>query len=562
MSAPPGQTGPPDAQLVAGVLAGDREAFATVYDRYGDKLYDFSYSMLRHREEAADAVADSFVLFAERLGQLREPDRLRPWLYAIVRSECLRRLKARKRFAPGGEDELIAMPDRSPSPEAEAEQAALRELVWNAAEGLADRDRALLDLHLRQGLDGAELGEAMGVSANNAYVMLNRLRAQVERSLGALLIARLARKECDELDGMLADWDGRFSPLIRKRVARHVDKCDVCSDRRRKIVSPWALLASVPVFTAPLYLRDRVVDETQLATYSTALDESQWPDGTPPSDGGAAVGPATSGFWSRAQFQITAAVVAVLAIGAIVLLWPSGSDDDPAAQQTPITPGPVQESSVPPASTAPSTEPGLSSVPQPPAVLLPGALSVSTRTVDLGPDGISSSVELTNTGDGRIGYTVAPREGWLTVSPGAGSLDGGKSANVLVRADRGVLAEGVATGSFVITWDRGSVPVTVRLVEERPPLVGQPSVVGSTCGPQGRTVVVRADVSDDSAITSVTLVWTLPTGSSTTSMSASGAGYTATAGPFSTAATLQVRATDSRGNTSLGPVVQTDPCPQ
>ena len=47
---------PDDTQLVAGVLAGDREAFATVYDRYGDRLYDFCYALLRDREEAADAV--------------------------------------------------------------------------------------------------------------------------------------------------------------------------------------------------------------------------------------------------------------------------------------------------------------------------------------------------------------------------------------------------------------------------------------------------------------------------------------------------------------------------
>jgi len=68
------------------------------------------------------------------------------------------------------------------TPDQEAERAAAQRIVWDAAAGLADRDRALLDLHLRQGLEGAELGEAMGVTAANAYVMVNRLKAQVERS--------------------------------------------------------------------------------------------------------------------------------------------------------------------------------------------------------------------------------------------------------------------------------------------------------------------------------------------------------------------------------------------
>ena len=57
MNSATGTAGPTDAELVAGVLAADHEAFAAVYDKYGNKLYDFAYSMLRQREDAADAAA-------------------------------------------------------------------------------------------------------------------------------------------------------------------------------------------------------------------------------------------------------------------------------------------------------------------------------------------------------------------------------------------------------------------------------------------------------------------------------------------------------------------------
>ena len=103
------EAGPSDSSLVARVLGGDQTAFATVYDRYADRLYDFAHSMLRNTEDASDAVADAFIKFAERLPQLREPDRLRPWLYAIVRTECLRRLKSRSRVAFGGDEQLVDM---------------------------------------------------------------------------------------------------------------------------------------------------------------------------------------------------------------------------------------------------------------------------------------------------------------------------------------------------------------------------------------------------------------------------------------------------------------------
>jgi RNA polymerase sigma factor (sigma-70 family) len=262
-----------DAELVAGVLADDREAFAGIYDRYADRLFDFCMSVLRDRQDAEDAVQDTFVLVAQRLGQLNDPDRLRPWLYAVARSVALRRAKARKRIVP--DTEVSDMPDPSAGPQRAAEQAALRELVRSAAAGLSERDRALLDLHLRQGLDGAELGEAMGVSAGHAYVLLTRLRDQVERSLGALLIARLGRKDCTALSELLSDWDGTFSPLMRKRVARHVDNCDTCDGRRRTMVSPLALLAAVPLMAAPVYLRDRVLENVELVAYSRRAKPSR-----------------------------------------------------------------------------------------------------------------------------------------------------------------------------------------------------------------------------------------------------------------------------------------------
>lgn len=549
MSAPPGPIGPRDDELVARVLAGDREAFAAVYDRYGDRLYDFCYSLLRHREEAADAVADTFVLFAERLGQLRDPSRLRPWLYAIARSEGLRRLKARKRVAP--DTELISVADQTGGPEVEAERTALRELVWNAAAGLADRDRALLDLHLRQGLDGAELGEAMGVSASHAYVLLNRLRAQVERSLGALLIARLGRQDCTELDAMLLGWDGRFSPLIRKRVARHVDKCDICCERRRRVVSPWALLASVPVFAAPLQLRDRVVTDTQLAAYS--------------GPGGGTAG----GGLSRTTLLVAAAAVAMLAVGATVLLWPSGSDDDLSAQPSLLVPSQAPSA----APLPPATEPELSSVPQPPLVSQPspvpqpGSLTVSTRTIDLGTAGVSSAVELANTGGSPLDYAVTPQDSWLTLSPAGGALDGGDAVTVLVSADRNALPEGAASGSFVVTWDRGTVPVVVTLTEERPPVVGAPrtGTPGCASSSQPARVPVTVVASDDTGLASVNLTWTGPDGTFSAQLRPRSAVWAGAAGPFASpgAVTLQATATDVRGNSVTGPatVIQVDPCP-
>lgn len=531
-------SGPTDAELVARVLQADREAFALVYDRYGPKLYDFSYSMLRHREDAADAVADSFVTFAEKLPQLREPDRLRPWLYAIVRSECLRKLKARKRVSYGDDEQLIAMPDDSITPEQSAEQAALQKLVWDAAAGLADRDRALLDLHLRQGLDGAELGEAMGVSAANAYVMLNRLRAQVDRSLGALLIARMGRDECAELDTLLVDWDGTFSPLIRKRVARHVESCEICGERRKKILSPWMLLAGVPVFVAPLTLRDRVLNDTQLVAYS----------GTPN---------ATTTWSTRTKSAAAAAALVAAASVTAVVVWPDG---DPST--TPITAPPTSTTTtgVPspePSQSAPSTAPPASPTAKP--TVAPGSMTVSTTSISLGRSRNRSTLTVGNDGTAPLAFTVTENAAWLSVSPVSSTLEGGDSTAVTLRANRRGLPEGITAATVRIASASGNVSVRVSLVEEHDPTLG----AITTPSDPSCSLPVSIQVIDESRLSSVRLSWSGPmTGN--TAMSLSNGRWRATIDPISFGGTytLKVVATDRRGNTATTTrTLNVDPCP-
>ena len=82
-----------DAELVRGARSGDRSAFAEIYDRYADRIHDFCHSMLRDRAEAADAMQDTFLVAFERLDQLRDPSRLKSWLFAIARNNALQRAK-------------------------------------------------------------------------------------------------------------------------------------------------------------------------------------------------------------------------------------------------------------------------------------------------------------------------------------------------------------------------------------------------------------------------------------------------------------------------------------
>src|SRR5262245_5912582 len=222
-----------DADLVHAVLDGDRSAFAQMYDRYADRLYDFCVGMLRDRDGAADCVQDAFCVAATHLAQLREPDKLRPWLYSIARNEVQRRFRERRRETPA--EELPEETSQDPGPETLAARTELADLIDEAAGGLSERDQTVLELAYRHGLDGPELAEVLGISQTNANTMVGRLRDTIERSLGALLVARLVQNKpahCAELAAILEGWDGHFNVLMRKRIARHIESCPACNQER------------------------------------------------------------------------------------------------------------------------------------------------------------------------------------------------------------------------------------------------------------------------------------------------------------------------------------------
>jgi len=128
-----------DSEVVAAIVAGDPAGLAAAYDRYAAPLYSYCRAMLREPADAADAVQDTFVIAVPRLSGLRDPDRLRSWLYAVARNECHRRLRSVSQHAPL--EEAPEVTDDAADVAAGVEQAELRALVRDALPGVGPAER-------------------------------------------------------------------------------------------------------------------------------------------------------------------------------------------------------------------------------------------------------------------------------------------------------------------------------------------------------------------------------------------------------------------------------------
>jgi len=233
-----------DSEVVASIVAGDSLGLAAAYDRYADPLYKYCRTLLSDPADAADAVQDTFVIAASRLGRLQDPTRLRPWLYAVARNEALRILRSKR--GTRALDEAPDVTDDSGDAAADAERADLRALLEDAVAGLNPGEREVIELQLRQGLETAEVATVLGVSRNHAHALLSRAREQLETCLAALLVGRAGRAECGELAAMLDGWDGRLTVLLRKRIHRHIGQCPTCDARRSDELRPARLLDLSP----------------------------------------------------------------------------------------------------------------------------------------------------------------------------------------------------------------------------------------------------------------------------------------------------------------------------
>lgn len=257
-----------DSSLVELAKDGDQTAFAELYNRYFDPVYDFVARMTRNRDEAADIAQDTFLKAMNAMGGLQKGASFKSWIFTIARNTALNRIEKSSRTRPlhfeDSEGEEVSFDvvdtDRFSDPEEAAEASAVASLVWQAAAGLDPKQLSLLDLHLRQGLDSGEIADVLGVTKNNGYVMLNRLKKAVEDSIGAFIMFKTGRQYCGELDTALSrvDIDG-MSPQVRKIVERHVAQCPECEEQRRKL-APLAAFAGLGAIGAPAGAKAHILD--------------------------------------------------------------------------------------------------------------------------------------------------------------------------------------------------------------------------------------------------------------------------------------------------------------
>ncbi|MGW2650169.1 sigma-70 family RNA polymerase sigma factor [Streptomyces sp. NPDC001393] len=251
------------AILVTAAREGDTQAQDALVHTYLPLVYNIVGRALNGSVDVDDVVQETMLRALDGLGELRTPERFRPWLVAIAMNQ-VRAHWQNRRSAPGTMEEAEDLADPGADfvdlTVVQLQLAGQRQETAQATRWLEPDDRGLLSLWWLEcagELTRAEVAAALDLSPQHTAVRVQRMKAQLE---AARVVVRAldARPRCEELRVVLASWDGRASALWRKRIARHARGCSRCSGLWSGLMPAEGLLAGLALVAASPALSARL----------------------------------------------------------------------------------------------------------------------------------------------------------------------------------------------------------------------------------------------------------------------------------------------------------------
>jgi RNA polymerase sigma-70 factor (ECF subfamily) len=184
-----------DAVDVERCLAGEREAYRALFDRYREVVFRVAYRLVGHKEDALDLTQEAFVRAFGSLDRFRGQASFKTYLLRIAVNACV---DFRRRSKGAGavlleEEQLTAAAVRDARQQAEtdpAQTAQDREFeaaFRRAVQELPEAQRATFVLHAVEGLSYAEVAETLGVAAGTVMSRIFYARQRLQEAMAAFV---------------------------------------------------------------------------------------------------------------------------------------------------------------------------------------------------------------------------------------------------------------------------------------------------------------------------------------------------------------------------------------
>ena len=128
-------------------------------------MFAYAFSITKSREDAEDAVHNAIIKAFDGLPELKSRAKLRPWLFRILRNECLKLINLKSRFSP--------ITDDMPAEHNDLEERLDLGLAINS---LGDEFREVVLLYYKLGYSTGEIAKIVGIPRGTVMSRLARAR--------------------------------------------------------------------------------------------------------------------------------------------------------------------------------------------------------------------------------------------------------------------------------------------------------------------------------------------------------------------------------------------------
>lgn len=173
-----------DKQLVTLLQAGDRKAYAEIYDRFQGVLYTYAYRMVHDEEEAADLVQEVLLYLWEKREAIQLTNSLANYLYAAVRYRFFNLLD-KERVRQNYAESLAAFADRSVyQTDFALREKELAALIEDAVQHLPPKMREVFEWSRKEQLSHREIADKLGITEKTVKNQINGALKILRKQLG------------------------------------------------------------------------------------------------------------------------------------------------------------------------------------------------------------------------------------------------------------------------------------------------------------------------------------------------------------------------------------------
>lgn len=195
-----------DAALSDRLRSGDRDALATLYDRYAPLAMGVAMRVVRDPTLAEDVVQDAFVTVWQKIARYDgSRGSLKGWLITVVRNRAIDRVRATRATVDVDAPEAEALLRTGPNPTSDdALERVNAETVRRALIKLPDDQRIAIQLAYFEGYTYREIADLTGVPRGTANgrlrLALGKLRDSLRGSSAAPLMVTSTERAATEVE--------------------------------------------------------------------------------------------------------------------------------------------------------------------------------------------------------------------------------------------------------------------------------------------------------------------------------------------------------------------------